>query len=143
VKTLKGHSGCGITRRCLESDFWFDRPDPDGIPIPRRPDVARITRAYKLRQQLVEALGALTARGSFLWPSIPSFTIQQYVFTHCCIAVFAVFGTKPGPDSALMDCCTSQFAEAFSLSAPGHRDAAEWDVGDTAPSAGPQNPVQP
>jgi hypothetical protein len=35
-------------------------------PIPRHSETARITRAYKLRQQPVEALGAWTARGSFL-----------------------------------------------------------------------------
>jgi hypothetical protein len=35
-------------------------------PIPRHPDAARIIRAYKLRQQPVEAPGAWTARGSFL-----------------------------------------------------------------------------
>ena len=41
--------------------------NPGGIPIPRHPDAARITRARKLRQQLVEAPAAWTGRGLFLW----------------------------------------------------------------------------
>jgi hypothetical protein len=46
-----------------------ERPNPGGIPIPRHPDAARITRAYKLRQQPAETPGAWTARGLFLWRS--------------------------------------------------------------------------
>jgi hypothetical protein len=39
---------------------------------PHRPTLAaRITRAYLLRQQPVEAPGAWTARGSFMWRSMP------------------------------------------------------------------------
>jgi hypothetical protein len=42
-------------------------PIPAAAPSPDTPRAARIIRAYKLRQQLVETLGGWIARGSFLW----------------------------------------------------------------------------
>ena len=37
VKTLKGHSGCDIMRRCLAFGVCLDNRDPDGIPFPDTP----------------------------------------------------------------------------------------------------------
>jgi hypothetical protein len=43
-----------IHRLIAKRERLIYRPNPGGIPIPRHPDAARITRAYKLRQQPVE-----------------------------------------------------------------------------------------
>ena len=48
-------------------DEDFSRPNPDGVPSPPTSPAVRIAEAYKLRRQPVEALGALTAQGLFLW----------------------------------------------------------------------------
>ena len=45
--------------------FLLRRSDPDGHPIPRHPEAARIKRAYKLRQQLVENPGSVSFSGFF------------------------------------------------------------------------------
>jgi hypothetical protein len=64
-----GNVGCAYT-------IVVNRPDPGSVPIPRHP-AARIIRAYKLRQQPVEAPGAWTARGSFLWRVKPLLAAPQ------------------------------------------------------------------
>jgi hypothetical protein len=57
-------------RRCFKSNLGIYGLDPGGIsPSPDTPEAARIKRAYKLREQPVEARGALTAPGSFLGQS--------------------------------------------------------------------------
>src|SRR6516165_10681836 len=89
--------------RNRESQFGFKerKPDPSGIPSPDSP-AARIRRAYKLRQQLAETPGEWTARGLFLWRSIPQFhNSAMRFYLHSCIAVFAVFGTEPSPRRGL------------------------------------------
>ena len=61
---------------------------------PPSPDLAaRITRAYKLRQQPVEAPGAWTARGFFLWQSRRFSPATQILCEHVSRATLRVHAT--------------------------------------------------